>query len=239
MSGFFFFSSYLLQKNHEPVCTRAKDTISAHLQILWKSSIGTLDLVRPFSGCMEIAGYALSRFPSPFRAGGKEANMRTPYVKEFAYDLWTTEDGRCWARIRATGDVAEISKEVMQELRREEKALIRRKQKPSENAGREALLSYYIERPLSLDEKEEQFESSDMTSWSSFADDLEETVIAAEIQRMLIQSLTSRQRDCYFCCVIQGESKYDYARRNGLSAQRVSTIFSQIQQKLKKLTCPC
>ena len=41
----------------------------------WRSSFGTLDLVRPFSGCMEIAGYALSRFPSPFRAGGKEKIM--------------------------------------------------------------------------------------------------------------------------------------------------------------------
>ena len=47
--------------------------------------------------------------------------MSIPYVKGFDYDLSRSEDGRCWARVRATGEWVEISEEVMRELRREEK----------------------------------------------------------------------------------------------------------------------
>ena len=48
--------------------------------------------------------------------------------KEFDYDLWTTQEGgikRYWARVKATGEVAEISIEIMRCLRTEEKRIYR------------------------------------------------------------------------------------------------------------------
>ena len=49
-------------------------------------------------------------------------------LKEFDYDLWTTEDGaekKYWARVKRTGEVTEISHEVMMFLRSEEKRMRR------------------------------------------------------------------------------------------------------------------
>jgi hypothetical protein len=44
---------------------------------------------------------------------------------EFDYDLWTTEKGKCMVRIKATGEVTEVERAVMQVLRAEEKRLRR------------------------------------------------------------------------------------------------------------------
>ena len=42
---------------------------------------------------------------------------------EFDYDLWTTEDGKCMVRVKATGETTEVDREVMKMLRNEEKKL--------------------------------------------------------------------------------------------------------------------
>ena len=44
---------------------------------------------------------------------------------EFDYDLWTTEDGKCMVRVKNTGEVTEVDREVMKILRTEEKRLRR------------------------------------------------------------------------------------------------------------------
>ncbi len=44
---------------------------------------------------------------------------------EFDYDLWTTEDGKCMVRVKATGETTEVDREVMKALRNEEKKLRR------------------------------------------------------------------------------------------------------------------
>ena len=49
---------------------------------------------------------------------------------EFDYDLWTTEDGKCMVRVKATGETTEGDREVMKMLRNEEKKL-RRSYDPS------------------------------------------------------------------------------------------------------------
>lgn len=38
--------------------------------------------------------------------------------KEFDYDLWKDADGKCYARVRSTGEVCEISDDTMKVLRR-------------------------------------------------------------------------------------------------------------------------
>ena len=56
------------------------------------------------------------------RASGKDKTMSIPKTPvEFDYDLWTTEEGKCMVRIKATGEVTEVERSVMQVLRSEEK----------------------------------------------------------------------------------------------------------------------
>ena len=64
---------------------------------------------------------------------------------------------------------------------------------------------------------------------------IEGEVIGLTLTEQLIAVLTPKQKDCFDCCVILGESRSDYAKRTGISVQRVSEIFDQIRQKLKKL----
>ena len=60
------------------------------------------------------------------RASGKDKTMRIPKTPtEFDYDLWTTEDGKCMVRVKATGETTEVDREVMKALRNEEKKLRR------------------------------------------------------------------------------------------------------------------
>ena len=49
--------------------------------------------------------------------------MKTPI--EFDYDLWTTEEGKCMVRIKRTGEVSEVDRQVMKVMRLEEKKMRR------------------------------------------------------------------------------------------------------------------
>ena len=52
--------------------------------------------------------------------------MKTPKTPiAFDYDLWTTEDGKCMVRVKITGEVTEVDREVMKALRAEEKRIRR------------------------------------------------------------------------------------------------------------------
>lgn len=66
---------------------------------------------------------------------------------EFDYDLWTTEDGRCMVRVKATGEITEVERSVMQALRSEEKRL-RRAISPEQGEHRDGMSKPTI---LSLD----------------------------------------------------------------------------------------
>ena len=52
--------------------------------------------------------------------------MKTPKTPvAFDYDLWTTEDGKCMVRVKKTGEVSEVNRDVMRVLRAEEKRIRR------------------------------------------------------------------------------------------------------------------
>lgn len=70
---------------------------------------------------------------------------------EFDYDLWTTEEGKCMVRIKATGEITEVERSVMQVLRSEEKRL-RRTISPEQGPSREGKTAPTV---LSLDMIEE------------------------------------------------------------------------------------
>ena len=142
--------------------------------------------------------------------------------KEFDYDLWTTtENGtkHYWARVRATGEVTEISHEVMCFLRSEEKRLYREI----------AQLQKYGST-LSLDiphdeEKESRFEDH------GFGVSEMETELNKEDFRKL---LTDRQREIFNYCLLDGNSVRKYAREKGLDHKTVLEAVEAIKEKAKK-----
>lgn len=80
-----------------------------------------------------------------FPGSGKDKKMKTPKTPAaFDYDLWTTEDGRYMVRIKATGEVTEVQRTVMQLLRTEEKRLRRGSRIPQDpdlgNSSRPTIL---------------------------------------------------------------------------------------------------
>ena len=161
--------------------------------------------------------------------------MSSPtYVKEFAYDLWTTEDGKCWARVRSTGEVTEISLDVMRFLRNEELQIWRHYQPLEDDANLLKRQSYEISHPLSLDCPVKILDKPHEPSWAVSSDDIEKEYLEEEALRNLIRCLTPRQADLFYCCVILGWTQSEYALKNGISKQSVSESFSQIVKKIKK-----
>ena len=162
--------------------------------------------------------------------------MSTSYLKEFDYDLWTTNDGaHCWVRIKSTGEEAEVSREVLRELQKEQEQLRRIKKEPKADAGKAAMRAYEITHPLTLDAIPIESDEDLTPTWLISRTTPESESLAAELEQQLLDALTERQKDCYYSCVIYGESRFDYAKRTGISAARVTEIFAQIAQKLKKL----
>ncbi len=146
-----------------------------------------------------------------------------PKVKEFDYDLWTTvEDGRkhYWAKVRSTGEITEISHEVIKYLRAEEK-----------KAYREIEFGRNSESILSLDELHADNEES---SW--FEDhgigmsEMETPIMEEEFRKML----TPNQLEIYEQCLLGEYNIRDFARKKGVHHKAVEKSISQIQFKFKK-----
>ena len=89
--------------------------------------------------------------------------MKTPKTPiEFDYDLWTTEDGKCMVRVKITGEVTEVDREVMKALRAEEKR-IRRALRSNEGTVKDGIA--HQTRTFSLSAvSENELEKS--TGWS-------------------------------------------------------------------------
>ena len=147
--------------------------------------------------------------------------MLTPY--EFDYDLWTSTDENkvkhYWARMKKTGEVTEVSHEVMKFLRSEEKK-IRREYNNTPESG--TVLSYDVPHD---DEKSSWLEDR---NYSVIAMD---TMLANEEFRQL---LTPVQLDVYIHCILNGETASFYAARHGITTQGVSKVVLKIREKAKK-----
>lgn len=152
---------------------------------------------------------------------------------DFPYYLWTTDNGtRCWAKVKVTGEEVEISREVMQELRKEQDRIKKEKAELDSQAGKNARQSYEINHPLPMEASYAELANSE---WLISQDTPESQFAAFELEQQLLSTLTDRQRDCYLSCVVLGESRSEYAKRLGISTYRVSEIFNQIARKFKKL----
>lgn len=141
--------------------------------------------------------------------------------KEFDYDLWTTQEGgtkHYWARVKATGEVAEISVEVMRCLRAEEKRIYR---EIEASRKRGSMLSF----EFLYDEEKEGWLSDNGIGASEM-----ENALTKEAFR---QILTPAQRSVFDECLIGGESQTAYAAMRGVSVPMVSKHIHAIRKKAK------
>ena len=113
--------------------------------------------------------------------------MRTH--KDFDYDLWTTgenEAKRYWVRIKATGEVTEVSHDVMKLLRKEDKRLYREYEE-SQNLG---ITILSLDAPH--DEERESWYADGCSSTISMQTSLEEK----EFRRLLTKTQLRVYREC-------------------------------------------
>ena len=106
---------------------------------------------------------------------------------EFDYDLWTTEEGKCMVRIKATGEITEVERSVMQVLRSEEKRL-RRTISPEQGPSREGKTAPTV---LSLDMIEE------LTRLKKLLEELEEPLdrFDEKLFTEIVQTISISRRD--------------------------------------------
>ena len=147
---------------------------------------------------------------------------------EFGYDLWTTEDGKCMVRIKSTGEVTEVDREVMKALRAEEKWM-RRKMTGAPVPGAEEATATV----LSLDFVSFEGGEDMSPAWLEDPHDYAEDVIMKQLEQDFLKTLTAKERDVYLHCVQSGKSQQQYAEVSGLSVSRVCKIVGAVRKKAK------
>lgn len=141
--------------------------------------------------------------------------MKTP--KEFDYDLWTTESGECFVRVKATGETTAVSVEVMRTLRAEEKAMKRAREKDGASL-------------LSIDEAEDDSSTGEWRADSlDYAEIAETRVLDEQIQKLL----TEKQLGIYLNCMKGGISLREYARSLGMDIKSITEARDGIRKKIK------
>lgn len=168
------------------------------------------------------------------RASGKDKTMKripkTPV--EFDYDLWTTEDGKCMVRVKATGETTEVDREVMKALRSEEKKL-RRSYNSRSTSGNEECDDKTSKTILSLDALPEDNVKSSV--WLADHHDFTADITAEILEQELIISLTDAQLDLYRKCIVGGKALREYAREEGINFKCAWKRRELIQKKAKKI----
>ena len=146
---------------------------------------------------------------------------------EFDYDLWTTEDGKCMVRIKATGEVTEVERTVMQVLRSEEKRL-RRASSSEQGPNTEGKSPPTV---LSLDVLPEDVTGS---RWLVDTCDYAEEISTKLLEKSLRESLTPTQYGIYQACILHGVATKPM-RTKWESAIRVSKTQSASFRKKRKI----
>ena len=157
------------------------------------------------------------------RASGKD---------KFDYDLWTTEDGKCMVRVKATGETTEVDREVMKALRNEEKKL-RRSYDTGGASDSEDSEDAQPSTMLSLDAVPE--DDVKASAWLESPEKMEEDIITGLLEQEFIRSLTKPQLDVYMNCMRGNMSMLSYAKQDGLSFSTVKDTRDAIRKKFKKI----
>ena len=166
------------------------------------------------------------------RASGKDKAMKripkTPV--EFDYDLWTTEDGKCMVRVKATGETTEVDREVMKALRNEEKKL-RRSYDTGGASDSEDGEETQPSSVLSLDAVPE--DEVNAPTWLADPHDFTNEVVTKIQEAEFMEQLTAREREVFLFCIQYGGSQQVYAASSGLSISRVCKLVAAIRYKAK------
>lgn len=154
--------------------------------------------------------------------------------KDFDYDLWKDIDGKCYARVKSTGEVCEISGDTMKLLRCEEKRIYReldlKKSLYSDNINDKTKAS--IMYPLSFETIDD--ENNDDSSWLQSNESLEEEQAAKDLEERFMKLLTGYQKEVFLFVLKNGESQINFAKRKGVTSQSVRNVIRKIQEKAKK-----
>lgn len=146
-------------------------------------------------------------------------------LKEFDYDLWAIEENgrkRYFARIKATGEEAEVSLEVMRLLLSQEKQM-----------RREYAKQQTIGPVLSLDAVRDGG-SMDEAAWLlDTRQRIDSEVLTAELTDAFCKTLTDSQRSIFRECLIEGKSQTAYAAEHGISVPMVNKQIRAIRGKTK------
>lgn len=162
------------------------------------------------------------------RASGKDKTMKripkTPV--EFDYDLWTTEDGKCMVRVKLTGEVTEVARDVMKILRAEEKKLRRSFTGEASEDGEEG-----NETVLSLDALPD--DDVIAAAWLADPHSVTEEVTMSLMIDSFILTLTEKQVGVFKECMINGRSLSSYAKEIGVDYTTVKEARDSIRKKFK------
>lgn len=154
-------------------------------------------------------------------------------IKDFDYDLWKDADDKCYARVRSTGEVCEISGDTMKLLRCEEKRIYReldlKKSLDSDNINDKTKAS--IMYPLSFETIDD--ENNDDSSWLQSDENLEEEQATKDLEERFMKLLTGYQKEVFIFVLKNGESQIDFAKRKGVTSQSVRNVIRKIQEKAK------
>ena len=143
-------------------------------------------------------------------------------TKEFDYDLWTTtENGtkHYWARVRATGEVTEISHEVMRFLRSEEKRIYREITSVRDGGS-----------TLSLDVPHDEEMEYWLEDHGFGISEMEIPILEEEFRKLL----TPLQLSVFDDCLMGNVTLTDFAKNKGISKQSVSNVVDGIRKKAKR-----
>ena len=159
--------------------------------------------------------------------------MKTPKTPiEFDYDLWTTENGKYMVRVKRTGEVSEVDRDVMRVLRAEEKR-IRRSYGSDKTAEDEDGAEKFPDSVLSLDAMPEDDVKS--AAWLADSSDFIKEAELKMLERELMQTLTLIQLDVYKACIINGQTPTAYAKGHNMKRQSVNDAITLIRKKAKKI----
>ena len=169
--------------------------------------------------------------------------MKTPI--EFDYDLWTTEDGKCMVRVKATGEETEVDRELMRFLRAEEKRLRRSLQsesglKPKEKADADEQddnRKGSSDKMLSLDfisYDGEDAENITTIPWTEDPQKMEDAVIFSVMEEEFRKTLTAKQLDLYIHCLKNEEQLRAYARLRGIDVRAAFETKKAVMKKMQK-----
>lgn len=157
--------------------------------------------------------------------------MKTP--RNFEYDLWTTEEGRYFMRVKETGEVCEINGDTMRLLRREARRISREVQ-GFPTYGVENGKVIVVERwsMLSLDDKTDDKTRS--SGWDVSLCDVEGECVCRSQEIRLRESFTPRELDVYKKCLLGGMTRQEYAQRYCVSEGLICQVIQSIRKKFKK-----